>query len=341
MNGKTQGTPELIRKDIGQIFPLKITKDGSLYYAHLMSGMDVYAATLDPEKNKVSSPLSRIAQGDVGFSRSPAFSPEGSFLIFQSLANPLSTRWTLWPERLSLKIISLQSGDIRELSPEINSSGSRTRWSPDGHSVLIRGYVQERHGVYKIDINTGKPLEVIPEVTDWVRQYHWSADGNSVFYLTNKGGTIVQREIATGSEKKIYQGAADFDLSADGQWLAIMGVDINKGMTSLKIVPVSGGEAKEILKLPMPEWISAVAWMPDGDSILFSRGRRDRIDDPHRIWKISKHGSSPKDLDISSEYVYDLRIHPDGRQIALGTVTDTSEVWVMENFLKTTADSTH
>jgi hypothetical protein len=41
------------------------------------------------------------------------------------------------------------------------------------------------------------------------------------------------------------------------------------------------------------------------------------------------------DLGISSEYVSDLRVHPDGKQIAISTITDSSEVWVMENFLNT------
>lgn len=335
VNGKPQGSPELIRKDIGQIFPLKITKDGSLYYAHLLSGTDVYTATLDPDRNKVSSPPSRLIQGDVGFSRAAAFSPDGNFLVFQSIANPLSTRWSLWPERLSLKVVSLNSDEVRELTPEINSSGTRTRWSPDGNSVLTRGYAEKGRGVYKIDVKTGESLQVIPELTDWIRQYHWSADGSSIYYLTNKGGTIVQREMKTGSEKKVYQGAADFDLSSDGQWLAVMAVDIYKGISTLRVAPASGGKVVEILKLPMPEWISALAWMPDGKSILFSRGRRDRIDDPHRILKISKNGGSPQDLGISSEYVQDFRIHPDGRRIAIWTVTDTSEVWVMDNFIKT------
>jgi WD40 repeat protein len=106
-------------------------------------------------------------------------------------------------------------------------------------------------------------------------------------------------------------------------------------MSSLEIIPSKGGSGKQIFQLEMPSWISAVAWMPDNKSIIFSTGRRDLIDAPHRFWKISVEGGRPTDLGVSSEYVFDLRVHPDGKQIASWTMIDSSEVWVMENFLKT------
>lgn len=160
-----------------------------------------------------------------------------------------------------------------------------------------------------------------------------SVDGNAVFYMRNKGGTIWLRDIATGQEKKICSGAADFELSADGQSLAVMFFDIYKGTTSLKVLPSSGGQAREILKLQMPEWMSAIAWFPDARHLIFARGRRDLIDQPHELWKISTLDGKPYDLQAKSEYVYDLRVHPDGRRIAIWAGIDSSEVWVMENFL--------
>ncbi len=336
MNGKAAETPELIRKDIGQILPMKITKDGSLYYAHLMSGMDVFTATLDN-----GSAPTRIAEGDVGFSRAPDFSRDGNFLIFQSLSHPLSSRWTSFQQQqVALKIVSLQSREVRQVLPEVLSAGGRTRFSPDGQSVLFRGSSEnEGPGLYTINVNTGKSSRVIADrPTNSVRQYHASSDGNSIFYLMNKDGSIIEKEISTGKEKKIYDDAADFDLSYDSRWLAVMSTDINKGISSIRIVPANGKDTQSIYTLKMPEWISALAWRPDGESLIFSTGRRDLIDSPHRLWSISKNGGNPKDLGISSEYIYDMRIHPDGKRIAIWTVTDSSEIWVMENFLKLDPD---
>jgi Tol biopolymer transport system component len=334
LDGKPAGTPELIRKDIGQILPLKITQDGSLYYAHLMSGMDVYTSTLS---NGQASAPTRIPEGDVGFSRSPAFSRNGNLLAFQSFLNPLSSRWTTSSvQPVSIKISSLQSNEVRQVVPEIKVTEGRTRFHPDSQSVLIRGFSEtEGSGLYTMNLNTSKSFRIVPDIpSNWVRQYHVSPDGNSIFYLMNKDGSIIQKEIASGKEKRICDDAADFDLSFDGRWLAVMSTDIIKGVSSLRIVPSTGGGSKQIYQLHMPEWISSLAWMPDGQSLIFSQGRRDLIDAPHRLWSISKNGSSQKDLEISSEYVSDLRIHPDGQRIAIWTVTDSSEIWVMENFLK-------
>jgi WD40 repeat protein len=151
----------------------------------------------------------------------------------------------------------------------------------------------------------------------------------------NKDGSIIEKEIATGKEKSICDDVADFDLSFDGQYFAAMKTDIYKGISLIEIVPSKGGKAKQVFRLAMPEWISSLAWMPDGETVIFSVGRRDLIDAPHKLWKVSTKGGKPTDLGISSEYVSDFRIHPDGKQIAIWTVTDSSEIWVMENFYKT------
>ncbi len=59
-HGKPQNAPERSRKDIGQIYPLKLTLDGSFYYAHLLTSADVYLASLQ-EKT-----ATKISQGCCG-----------------------------------------------------------------------------------------------------------------------------------------------------------------------------------------------------------------------------------------------------------------------------------
>ncbi len=332
VDGKVEGNSELVRKDIGQIFPLKITDDGSLYYAHLMSAVDVYTANLN-----ASSSLTRISQGDVGFSRSPTYSRDGKFLAFQSLVNPLSSRWSATQQSVLLKIISLQSPEMKQIDLKILSPVGRMRWSPDGKSILLRGDDgKQGPGLYSIDFESGNFTKVVADISsNWVRQYHMSPDGKSIFYLMNKDAPVIRKDIATRKEVEIYKNVADFDLSYDGRWLAVMTTDIYKGFSLIQIVSVNDGGSKTIYKLPMPEWISSIAWLPDGESIIFSVGRRDLIDAPHRMWKISKNGGSSTDLGISSEYLTDIRVHPDGKRIAMSTITDSSEVWIMENFFDT------
>ena len=49
---------------------------------------------------------------------------------------------------------------------------------------------------------------------------------------------------------------------------------------------------------------------------------------------IPTSGGKPQKLWQSENDLRDLRVHPDGRRIAFYTTRSTTEVWVMENFLK-------
>ena len=83
----------------------------------------------------------------------------------------------------------------------------------------------------------------------------------------------------------------------------------------------------------MPEFVSALTWMRDDKFLLFAKGRRDLIDQPHEIWKINVENGQMQNLGMKSEYVIEIRVHPDNHRVVIATQTDTSEIWVMENFL--------
>lgn len=329
----TQKIPELVRKDIGQIFPLKISADGSFYYSHLLTSYDLYTATFDPSKTTNSIHASKFLNGVVGSNANADFSPDGKELIFNTVRNPISSRWSQSAPMI-LKILSLETNAEREFASHLKTAFGKTRWSRDGRSILSLGDDGiHGGGLYLIDLESGSTDLVVrnPE-NNFVRQFQWAADSRAFYYMMNKGGVILAQDISTGRQEKIYSGAADFDVSRDGKWLAIIANDLRKGDTFLKIVAATGGEPKEILQIKMPEWIPTLAWTPDGN-LLFAKGRRDLIDDPYHIYKISRNGGPPLELGIVPESVYNLRIHPDGQRIVVGASTDTSELWVMEDFL--------
>jgi hypothetical protein len=53
---KPQGTPELIKKDLGAVTSMGITRQGSLYYALSTSTRDVYTAEINPETGAMITP---------------------------------------------------------------------------------------------------------------------------------------------------------------------------------------------------------------------------------------------------------------------------------------------
>lgn len=331
--GKPKGAPLLARKDIGQIFPLKLDKDGSLYYAHLLTSRDVFLAVLDEKKSRAISQPVKIPVGVTGSNGAPDFTRDGRSLLFQTIRNPLSTRW-MYNGASVMKTLSLDTNEEQEFPHQPLSLSGKARWSPDGQRILFYGNEENQgFGIYNFDFPTGKSTLVIPNPeNNFVRQHCWGSKPNSFFYMLNKGGTIWLRDSATGRDQEVFSGADDFDLSPDGQQLAIMIIDPQKGTTTLKVIPTTGGKAREILKLSIPDWISSMTWTPDG-YVLFAKGRRDLIDQPQEIWSIHPEDAIAKNLGITTEPVFDLRVHPDGRRIAIATLIDSSEVWVMENFL--------
>ena len=329
INGKPDGAPERTRKDIGQIFPLKLTADGALYYSHLLTSSDVYIASRDQKK------AIRLSQGVPGSNRWAQYSPDGKHLLLHTVKDPVSTRWAYSPMSI-LRVISLENGQESDVFQPVQIDVGITRWSGDSRSIL--GHATngaDGPGLYRITPETGESKLVLPPpIESWFTQFDWALDGSSIFYLLDNGRSLRSFNVKTGQDRAIHHAATNFAVSKDGRWIAVTNVNIRTGITDISVVPTGGGKARKILTIRMPEFIPDLAWTPDGREILFAKGRRDAIDQPHRLWSVPVHGGNPRDLSIATEYVQLLSSHPDGQRIAISTNTDTSEVWVMENFLQ-------
>ena len=329
IEGKPDGSPERTRKDIGQIFPLKLTADGALYYSHLLTSSDIYIASRDQKK------AVKLPQGVPGSNRYAQFSPNGKYLLLHTVKDPVSARWLYSPMSI-LRTISLENGEESDISGPLHLDVGITRWSRDSRSIL--GYANEGSegpGFYRITPETGQSKLLLPKPKEnWLTQFDLTADGSSLFYLLDHDRTIRIHNAETGQDRAIYDQATNFAISKDGLWIAVTNVNIHNGITDINVLPTRGGKARTIYTVRMPEFIPELTWTADGSEILFAKGRRDWIDQPHTLWSIPVQGGRPQDLSIVTEYVQLLSSHPDGKRVAISTNTDTSEVWVMENFLQ-------
>jgi Tol biopolymer transport system component len=270
----------------------------------------------------------------VGSNRAPDFSPDGKFLYFQTTSDPISSRWDFDPPAL-IKSISLESSEEKAVTnSEFMPMGLMTRLSPNGKMLLTTGTGTDGSGLYRIDLETDQSSQIVRNLeNNFVRPFEWSSDEARVFCLFNTGGEIIQKEIATGIEKKIFDGVSNFAVSRDAKSMVVTKSDIKKGDTSLILVNLENGQSRQLLRVKMPEFIPVYTWTPDGKYLLFAKSRRDLIDEPHEIWKISIPEGRVEDLHIKSEYVTDIRVHPDNHRIIIAGQVDSSEIWVMENFL--------
>jgi len=333
--GKPKGNPELIKKGIGNIYPMGFTQNGAFYYTDSKQMEDIYTVAMNPETGKIDSPPNKLPILGLGGNDSPQYSPDGKCLAY--------TR------NSSLCILSLETSKVRKFPLKLNAR--HLRWSPDRQYILFNSIdVNRRKGIYRLEVQTGNIIPISLPKKEYNIDYgysihfnEWSHDGKSFFYVEydrkNKLCKILNRDFETGNEKELYQGHKYFriSLSPDGQWLAFTCKEVEG---EIKVMPASGGEPRELCKRVQPSGSAPpLAWPADGRYVLFSTFQEDAWRSNlwlSNLWRVPIEGGEPQKLGLEMIQISDLSVHPDGQHIAFqssGFSVESGEVWVMENFL--------
>jgi Tol biopolymer transport system component len=344
-DGKAQGPADLIKPDIGRVFPMGFTQKGTYFYGLETGRSDVYVSTLDLVTGKMRVPPSKVTQRFVGANSSPEWSPDGRRLAYISNRSHLP-----FAQGKTICIRSLESGEERELAlkPSLGYF-NRPRWSPDGCSLLTSGSDRKgRVGVFRIDAQTGEVNLIVREEPDShltapVNAPMWSPDGRAIFYvhanLRTKITRLLRRDLESGQEREIvrstdtaFPGLAGWTISPDGRQVVFQTMDPPKKSTLLNIVPTDGGESRELLRTQEFVWL--YGWTPDGRELIFAnKASVLKAGQPTELWRMPVTGGKPQRLDLAIENLQNLRFHPDGQRVAFSAGAYKAEVWVMENFL--------
>ena len=345
VDGKPQGSPELIKSNMGRFDPIGFTRQGSFYYS-VQSGIpDVYTAKLDLGTGKFLAPATKVAQRFVGTNFAPDWSSDGKYLLYLSQRGQLA----FGVGSRVLVIRSLESGKERILSPKLafHRRHSLPRWSPDGRSILVASRDSKgTQGCYRIHAQTGEVTSLVqrrPSKGGKVKRPAWSADGKAILF--ERGGNLVVRDLENGQEKVLH--SCDhihaWALSPDGRQVALTipskdqakdGAPRVVNSNVLMVMPATGGEPRELFRVPASEEITAVVWTPDGRQLLFARASGPLLKE-EGLWRIPAEGGKPQmlALDLTADQLSSLRFHPDGKRIAFTAGDHKQEIWVMENFL--------
>ena len=101
----------------------------------------------------------------------------------------------------------------------------------------------------------------------------------------------------------------------------------------LRIMPVGGGEPRDLHKFGGATSVGHIAWTPDGKSILAAVTIGEK--NTGSLWRVSADSGEAENLGLEMT-IKRMSIHPDGRQLAFsspGPAPQKPELWVMENFL--------
>src|SRR5205085_12133151 len=86
---------------------------------------------------------------------------------------------------------------------------------------------------------------------------------------------------------------------------------------SLWLLPVSGGEPRELLTVGLNEGLNKAYWTQDSKALLFVRGG----ETSDEIWVQRADGSEAYDTGIRAKGI-DVSVHPDGSRIAFRKLTE-------------------
>lgn len=339
VQGKPSGAPELIKSSIGMAWSLGVSRTGALFMGTRGGDGDVAVLSIDLATGKPVGRATTPIQTFVGSNSQPDWSPDGKRLAYVSSRgfNPISNS-----DRI-IAIQTVETGKVQELRPKL-SYFNQINWSPDERSLLTGGTdLKGRSGVFRIDSATGEVMPVVMTEGGNNSYPQWSPDGKRIYYRHRlSGGSeygVRERDLATGREREVVQGGfglGPINVSPNGRWIVL---ERTAGLAAaITLIPVEGGEPREMLRAAQAERFAryqGMPWTADGRGFLV----RKRLPRSAELWFVPLAGE-PRKLDVdasawSNGPVGALSLHPDGRQLAflLRSREFSTQVWVLENFL--------
>jgi Tol biopolymer transport system component len=326
--GQPAGLPRVLRPE-GAGLSLGLSATGTLYVHKVASSRDVLVADL----NLSAGTLERVRQFSEAFTprpRVPSWSHDGQWLAHQACA-----------DGRCVAVRSVTTGETRLLQGHLLFVSS-PRWSPDGRQLLVAGRdLQGRDGIFTLDVASGAVTPVVLG-PPFASRPVWSADGSKIYYL-HQG--LIERTLATGTERTLNSAAhrGALEVSPDGQWLAVLepGGPATPGPARILVLPTTGGEPREILKVEAPDALGparTLAWSGDSRTVLVVR----TTPSGKAFWEVPVDGRPARRLAIDgavftkdAEGMLDqgFAISPDGRQIAFLSGRTGHEVWAVEHLL--------
>ncbi len=358
--GAPSGEPELMKANVGDLDPIGITRDGSIYFTESTGTQYegksleyVCLATADFETGEIQGQPRRVTDRYLGKQSVPVWSADGQRLMF---AVPGGEK--------RFVAVSPVSGEQKEfpVSDVFTAIPQKYAWSPDGTFLLALSYRTESGmGIYRYQLDSGATERLVERVSgqNWPTQPRFSPDGNSFYYANRKFSPtkrdewhdfILRRDLRSGREEIVYESPetlqihCPYELSPDGKHLALVTSEQFKAkefVVALKVRAISDSETKELVRLAPRENITSLAWSPDGNRLVYTKeltSTGNETTPQVQVWSIAVDSGQSVELKFNLPGICDLSLQPHGGQIAFGAgMSSGQNLWVMEGLMPTSA----
>jgi Tol biopolymer transport system component len=335
-NGRAVSEPRLVRSDLWHAWPRGFSEN-AFFFVQMPERLTAHTARIDPDVPRLTSPLTPIVPAtSMDWTSSVAWSANGDRMAYMA-GNDLVIR-------------SLATGAERRIPTGFSALGTGALvWSPTVDRVAIQAadFATGTFGIHVIDLSDGTAELVIPSgAAVFNAQPRWSPDGQALFVSRRQpdhaGTGIVRVDLQTRTEREVYriEEYGGFALHPDGRHLAVgqRAVPQRAGDEAdrVLVVPIDGGEPRELLRIPAPGRLSrgnaGLDWSLDGRYLLIGGDP----DAEHRrtIWIADHDGARLREL---ATFVSDggmqvrPRFHPGGREISVVAGRNRWEIWTLDN----------
>jgi Tol biopolymer transport system component len=345
-SGRPHGDPRLVKADMTPgFYPMGFTPGGTLFFAQDTGGGDIYTVAFEVASARVAGEPTRFVQRFQGLNTGGFMSGNGELLAYMSRRNALS-----FGHSSRLVLYDVRAGTERVLPVRSHRQFSRPRPSADGRTVLL-GATLPLQGpqVMLIDVATGEARTVAKPAGSPRGDAHWTKAGDAFHYFrddTESGAgsdpRIVRHHVVSGAEETVYR----FDvvdvtrtwaLSPDEQSIAYAGRERQTQNYVVRVAPLAGGPARELVRLGLPRHTYAntgVLWTPEGEHVLYgvSANTEWRGDPTITMYAVRATGGEPQPVGLAAHELRHASFLPDGRTLMFtGGPVSFAEIWVMEH----------
>jgi len=309
-DGKPRGEPVTLANGLPLALHFAMTGAGSLIVT-MPSGERCYIASVDPGSGTATSPKPVNPRLNANTIHA-IWSPDGNEMVYSARRDRSQEK----PMELYRR--DERTGAERSLGafPMLPKSPS---WTSDGKALIMPVSSEAGSSVFRYWLDDGRMEELIPaKAGEPVAKAHpkLSPDGRTVYYLqgspSGTGSKLIGYDLTSRSGTTLATMNQFYDLSRDGQFLAVAASDPTSKIEMIRIITNDGQLLRDVIRLNPEERILGMAWSSDGKWIYFGRGSSLGVE----IHRVSPAGGKSVFTGLRTGAMTDISLHPNGTKIA-------------------------